>query len=117
MTEQLKLKLKQKPSHGGRRKGAGRPNRSGKRAHVRREKLSTKHPVHVTLRLAQGLPSLRTKDAFKSLRKAVKAARARGLEVNHFSVLSNHVHLILEPRESSLGRVFQSFGVALARQI
>lgn len=119
-SSQLALNLqggRTKLSHGGRRRGAGRPNRSGLQAHVRRPRLKTREPVHVTLRLVDGLPSLRRKEAFLCLRDAVRKARAQGFAVSHFAILSNHIHLILEPSAPKLGRIFQSFGISFAKRL
>ncbi|MBY0471700.1 hypothetical protein K2X30_11085 [bacterium] len=114
--KQLQLKLPN--THGGARKGAGRPNLSGLQAHVRRPRLESRHPVHVTLKLRSGLPSLRGKAAFRCLREAVKTARKQGLHVVHFAVLSNHIHLILEPRQhATLGGVFQSLGISFSKRL
>jgi REP element-mobilizing transposase RayT len=103
--------------HGGKRTGAGRPNLSGLRGHQRRPILDSKHPVHVTLKLASGLPSLRRKVVFRCLRKAVQSARAKGLRVVHFAILSNHVHLILETSESTLRKPLQSLGISFAKRM
>lgn len=104
-------------SHGGKRAGAGRPNRSGLQSHQRRPILESGHPVHVTLKLASGLPSLRRKDVFRCLRSAVTLARQKGLHVVHFAILSNHLHLILEASESSLRRPLQSLGISFAKRM
>jgi REP element-mobilizing transposase RayT len=79
--------------------------------------LDSKHPVHVTFKIAPGLPSLRRKDVFRCLREAVKGARQKGLNVIHFAILSNHVHLILEANESSLRRPLQSLGISFAKRM
>jgi hypothetical protein len=73
MATQLSLNLK---TWGGRRKGAGRkPN--GDQAgvsHLRRPRVTRHTPVHVTMRMAAGLPNLRT----STVRKVVLAALAAG---------------------------------------
>ncbi len=111
------LALPFRSTHGGKRAGAGRPNRSGLRAHRKRPVLDSKHPVHVTLKLAPGLPSLRRKDVFRCLRKAVQLARQKGLRVVHFSILSNHVHLILETQQESLRQPLQSLGISFSKRM
>lgn len=118
MRGQLAFKLKAKPSHGGLRKGAGRPNRSGLKPHIRREDFSERHPLHVTLRLQDSMPSLRRKDVFKTLRLAVAKGRLRGLRIVHFSILSNHLHLIVESESKThLGRVMQSFALSFSKRL
>jgi REP element-mobilizing transposase RayT len=122
MREQLRLPFESpgraKVGHGGRRRGAGRPNRSGKQGHARRPVIDPRHPVHVTLRLRAGLPSLRRKDVFKTLRHAVSVARGAGFGVAHFAILSNHLHLLIEPRgRLALFRAMQSFEISFARRL
>lgn len=119
VNSQLRLQLeggRTQLGHGGRRKGAGRPNRSGLQAHVRRPRLNPRHPIHVTLRLNDGLPSLRKKEIFKILRLAVQKARSQGLAVAHFAILSNHIHLIVETEKTLLSPVFQSFGISFSKR-
>jgi REP element-mobilizing transposase RayT len=122
MREQLRLPFKSpgraKVGHGGRRRGAGRPNRSGKQGHSRRPAIDPRHPVHVTVRLRAGLPSLRRKDVFKTLRQAVSVARGAGFGVAHFAILSNHLHLLIEPAgRRALFRAVQSFEISFARRL
>ena len=84
---------------GGKRKGAGRKSTSEKpcRRHVKRAKMKHWNPLHVTLRLVDDLPSLRQRDAFDVVYAALAAARARnGLRIVHYTVLANHIHLIVE---------------------
>jgi REP element-mobilizing transposase RayT len=117
MSGQLRFKLKPRFRHGGRRKNAGRKNRSGLKAHARRPRFSDREPLHVTLKVRPGLPSLRGKAAYDSLRHAAALARPRGLHIVHFAVLSNHLHLILDPPRGPLARVMQAFCISLARQL
>lgn len=119
---QLKLLIqdrrqKKRATHGGRRPGAGRPNGTGLRGHAKRPRLLSREPIHVTLKLQEGLPSLRRKDVFKILRAAVGIARKKGLAVAQFSILSNHVHLILELRGAQVGHLFQSLCSSFAKRL
>lgn len=118
MRRQLELPLK---TWGGRRKGAGRkPNgdRAGV-AHLVRPKVTRHSPVHVTLRLCVGLPSLRR----GGLPSAVKAALAAGKQsagfaLVHFSVQSNHLHLIVEAAgNAALSRGMKAVSVRVARAV
>ena len=83
--------------HGGARPGAGRPRKPGSGVpHLRRAPLAARHPVHVTTRVRK-LPSLRRRDCFRVVRRAVLAGAERpGFRVVEFSVQSNHLHLICE---------------------
>jgi REP element-mobilizing transposase RayT len=86
---------------GGRREGAGRKpagNRAGV-PHIVRPEHQKRHPVHVTLRAARGLPNLRRQLLFVEARKALGAASRNWFRVLHFSVQANHVHLLVEARD------------------
>jgi REP element-mobilizing transposase RayT len=87
-------------------------------AHGKRESFSGREPLHLTLRLRPGLPSLRRKDIHRALRSAVLKARGRGLAVAQFAFLSNHIHLIVEsPGKQDLGRAMQSFGISFGKRL
>jgi len=77
------------------RPGAGRkPN--GRRAGVsrlKRPKLASRHPVHVTVRLTNGLPKLRRKTSFRVLRCAFAAGCDRfGFRLVHYSIQNARKH-------------------------
>jgi REP-associated tyrosine transposase len=83
---------------GGRRTGAGRKP-SHPRAnvsHAPRPAHDPRNPIHVTLRATYGLKSLRSEPAFPALRRALSAANRADFRVVHFSVQTDHVHLIVE---------------------
>jgi REP element-mobilizing transposase RayT len=88
-------------------------------SHLRRPSHSRHHPLHVTLRLLPGMPSLRTWDLFGSVRVALAAARERlGFRLVHFSVQSNHLHLIAEADDArALSRGVQGLTVRVARTV
>jgi REP element-mobilizing transposase RayT len=118
LAKQLPLPIRERFKHGGARKGAGRPKTSKLQPHAKREVFQARHPLHVTVRLRDGLPSLRGKEEFRQLKKAISKARARGLAIAHFAILSNHLHLVLEAQDKrSLGRQMQSFGISLAKRL
>lgn len=105
---------------GGARKGAGRPPK-GEAAgvsHLRRPALSRRHPVHVTLRIGAGVPSLR-RALFGKVRGALAEGQERfGFRLVHFSVQSNHVHLIAEAADRrSLSRGMQGLSIRVARAV
>jgi putative transposase len=106
---------------GGARKGAGRKPK-GERAkvsHRTRAPLASRHPVHVTMRLRSGLPSLRRASEFRTLCAAFEAGAERfGFRLNHYSVQTNHVHLIAEaPDRRALSRGVQGLAVRVARRL
>jgi len=104
---------------GGKRPGAGRKPKGEKAGvpHRNRAKLSSRHPVHVTLKLERGLPGLRNKAAYRLLRRAFLGANARdGFRLCEYSVQGNHIHLIVEATDRTvLSRGMQGLGVRVAR--
>jgi REP element-mobilizing transposase RayT len=106
---------------GGRRKGAGRPP-NGKTAmvsHLERPKFEKVTPAHVTLRIANDIPSLRSSRRFALIRSCfAKAKQKDKLRLVEFTVLSNHLHLIVEADSSTkLSRGVQGLCVRLARAL
>jgi hypothetical protein len=103
---------------GGKRKGAGRPNKSGKLSHGKRPKVNSKTPLHITLRLKDGVVNLRTKTVMKEFRRSAIKAKALGFYVNHYSLLSNHIHLTAETENNrSLELGMRSFAGTLAKSL
>ncbi len=85
-------------SWGGARRGAGRPPAPGRRRvpHRARPPHDRHCPVHVTLRAAAGVPSLRGAGVFGALRTALRASSVAGFRVLQFSAQRDHVHLVVE---------------------
>jgi putative transposase len=52
--------------------------------------------VHVTLRARDAIPSLRSTRVFSSLRDSLAASHKSAFRVVHFSIQSDHIHLIVE---------------------
>jgi len=106
---------------GGAHKGAGRKRRAPRKRveHRRRALFRGARPAHVTLRLAEGLPSLRQAATYRALVAALGAGSERlGLRLIHWSVLSNHVHLMIEAQDPrALSRGMQGLGVRMARAL
>jgi REP element-mobilizing transposase RayT len=76
-------------------------------------------PVHVTVRLADGLPRLRRRRGYQIVRRAVALAnRFDGAWICEISIQQNHLHLIIEARaRAALTRAMRSFGVTVAKQV
>ncbi len=115
--QQLKLDFK---TWGGVRKGAGRKLKPGRRRsvrHVTRPRLKRRCPVHVTMRLRDGLPNLRRRRAFRVVQRALGIACVRfGVRITDWSVMSNHLHLVVEAGDAqSLSRAMQGLTIRLAR--
>ncbi len=99
-TAQQRLRFR---SWGGARPGAGRPKKPDARApHARRPRVGRHDAVHVTLRASGGLPSLRGRDAFAAMDGALRGVLGRpGFRVVHFSVQTNHLHLLVEAHDAT----------------
>ena len=113
---------------GGRRAGAGR--KRGPRPNVphRPRELHRRYqPVHVTLRRAKGVPSLRTERLTRLFRDALRAtsrARRGAFRVTDFSIQADHIHAIVEADEragdhddAGFSRSIRSFVIRLALRI
>jgi REP element-mobilizing transposase RayT len=80
--------------------------------------LPKKTPVHVTLRLIAGLPSLRRREAVRWIRRCIQRAHKDWFSVVHFTVQTNHLHLIVEAADRrALSRGMQGLGVRLTRRL
>ncbi len=111
---------------GGARPGAGRPKKpiSEGRAsepHKARERVKPSQPVHVVMRVAPDVSSLRTHDMFVAVRDATFAAAARredSFHIVHFSIQRTHIHLIVEAADRlALAAGMQAFGISAAKHI
>jgi REP element-mobilizing transposase RayT len=106
---------------GGRRAGSG-PKPKGERAgvsHRRREALASRFPVHVTMKVTRGLPSLRVGRAHSIVVAAFASLRDRaGIRLVHYSVQSNHLHLMCEARDrETLARGIQALAIRIAKRL
>jgi len=121
MNSNLPTQLELLPgTHGGRRIGAGRkPSVGSGVPHLRRPALAARHPVHVTMKLGPALPSLRSDRCYAVVREALRDGRQRlGVRLIHFSVQSNHLHLMVEAAGAvALGRGMKGLAVRLARRL
>ena len=103
---------------GGKRPGAGRKP-SGLQVgvpHRTRPPHHARHPLHVTLRVQRGLPSLRTDAVFAAVRRGLAQASRGGLRVLQFSVQSDHVHLLVEALDVCvLSRGLQGLAIRIAK--
>jgi putative transposase len=74
--------------------------------------------VHVTLRARRGLPSLRRERLFGGIRTAIAAASRGSFRILHFSVQSDHVHLLVEAADArTLSSGAQGLAIRGARAI
>ena len=115
--KQIELVVVTKATRGGKRKGAGRPpaNPDLKRknaSHRRRPEHAARCPVHVTMRVAKGLPPLRCELIQKLLKEVLKAQSRRdygtGFQVVHFSIQDNHLHVAAEAKGAAAEEIARS---------
>ena len=114
-----------RPGRGGRRPGAGRRPKGARPgvSHRQRAALASRFPVHVTVRLQQGLPRLRRRAEHAALRAAF-AAGCKGVggsgdfRLCHYAILNDHLHLLAEGRSrAALSRGLQGLLVRIARAL
>jgi hypothetical protein len=108
---------------GGRRKGAGRKPK-GRRAgveHTTRESFDgARCPVGVTLRVVPEVAGLRRESLRVALFEAIRLANAAAglVAVTDFSILGNHLHLIVECDDrEALSRGMQGLMIRIAKAI
>jgi REP element-mobilizing transposase RayT len=72
----------------------------------------------VTLRFVAGLPVLRRREAFQAARRAIQRAHREHFAVVHFSVMTNHMHLIVEAIDRhALSRGMQGLKISIAKRL
>lgn len=115
---QLELRL---PTWGGRRRGSGRKRVAPRPRvpHRRRPASKRANPVLVTVRIREGVPSLRQPKAWAAIVRLVRKARGRfGMHVVEYSILANHLHMIVECDDAdSLERGMRGFNTRLAKRL
>ena len=108
-------------THGGKREGAGRPPNGPKAGmpHARRPAHTRSHPLHVTIRVASDIGSLRKRDMFLAIREAsIVTAMREDFRIVHLSVQGTHLHLLVEAdSKSAITRGMRGFQISAARQI
>jgi hypothetical protein len=111
-----------KGQHGGRRPGAGRKPRPGRRSplHRERQRFASRHPLLVTLRSDPAVGSLRAKPTFREVRASIEAASqsTAGFRIVQFSVQRDHILLIVEAKDRrTLSLAMRGLGVRLCKAI
>ncbi|MBI3178918.1 MAG: transposase [Deltaproteobacteria bacterium] len=116
----IQLELPAPKTHGGKRKGAGRPKTDHAGAlHFARPPLASRFPVHVTLKAREDAPRFRRKRSCDVLRTVMAAGCDKEtFRLCHFSIQPGHVHLICEARDTvSLSRGVQGLAIRMARAL
>ncbi len=118
MSNKAQLTFKKVNGWGGKRRGAGRKNKTQTVNHNARLKLTDKTPLHITMKLKRGLNGLRTVKMLNQLKISLGKAKMKGLRTIHFSLQSNHLHLFAESDDNhSLARGMNSLGARFGREI
>jgi REP element-mobilizing transposase RayT len=120
---QLTLDQARKPTgRGGWRPNAGRPKGRAKGrakvSHDARAFVAARYPQHVTLRIVDGVPSLRQRKLFKLVQAAIRESQRQDFRIVHFSIETNHIHAIIET-ESGVARArgVKGLKVRVARRV
>jgi putative transposase len=127
-TSQLKLFAKPRKLPGRDRGGrppkgwnprSGEPRPPKGVSHLRREAVSARHPVNITLRVKPHVWNLRTKRAWEVVSWAV-AASQNGVQfrIAMFVVMGNHLHLICEAADrGALSKGVQALEIRIAMRL
>lgn len=113
--EQLRL---DRNWHGGWRPRSGRPKVTRSRvAHRTREAFDHRHVLHVTMKLEEGLGSLRQGPEFQRVWESLIAGCQRdGFRIVHASVQGDHLHLLCEGDGTEpFGRWMNGLATRIAR--
>jgi putative transposase len=103
---------------GGKRVARHANVRPGRVRHRARPEHAKRHPVHVTLRAERRLPSLRKQLVFLEIRRAFTKTSRSWFRIIHFSVQSDHVHLLVEAADKiALSRGIVGALVRVARTV
>ena len=98
----------------------GRPKKKNNKAssHSSRPVISSKTPLHITIKLTSFFHCLRNKKMVQAFKRAVLLARSNGLRIIHFSLQDNHAHLLIESESKELlSKGMQSFGITFSKNI
>src|SRR5882672_10761256 len=106
---------------GGKRRGAGRKP-TGPRAserHAARPDFKPYHALHVVMRVAPSVGTLRCRRMYKAMREATITAALRDrFRIVHVSLQRNHVHLLVEAEhKAALASGMQGFAISAARHV
>jgi REP element-mobilizing transposase RayT len=114
------MSLPSPPRWGGRRTGAGRkPTGAAGVRHGSRDRFLRPLPTHVTLRMHEDVPSLRSLPIVAEIERTFAQGCTRpGFRLVHYSLQGNHAHLVVEAQDrEALGRGMKAIGARLARAV
>jgi REP element-mobilizing transposase RayT len=118
---QIELDLRPR-TWGGKRAGAGRPKKLGRREPMHRVRpyVPAYHPIHIVLRVRKDVGRLRKRPVYEAAHAALwhSLQRRNDFRLVHISIQHNHVHLLVEiETRESLIRGMQGLAITLARRI
>src|SRR5262245_36541108 len=117
--EQLTLDaVRYHSGRGGPRHGAGRPRGARPRVlHRQRVPIVAREPVHVTIRLRRGMPTLRQPRFVRGFRTSLAESCVRhGFRVVHYSIQRDHMHLLIETQNNhSIACGMKSVGARIGK--
>ena len=131
MKKSQQLEFAWRAGHGGARKGAGRKRQGarGRVSHGGRELFSSRHcskgggskrlVLHVTCRIKEGLPSLRSAETIARLMALLaRLCEREGFCIVEFSIQCNHIHLLCEAEDqASLSSAMNGILSSMARTL
>jgi REP-associated tyrosine transposase len=87
--------------------------------HRLRERIVARVPVHVTIRLRRGIPTLRQPRFVRRFRTSLAQACIRhGFRVVHYSIQRDHVHLLIEAQNNrSIACGMKSVGARIGKLV
>jgi REP element-mobilizing transposase RayT len=118
----LQLDLRFADRRGGRRRNKGGRPKKGERASERHEvrpALKASQPVHVILRSHKVVGTLRRREIYQAVRKAMQASLHRdNARIVHLSIQGTHIHMLVEAHDRmALARGMQGFQISAAKRI
>lgn len=116
---QLSLAHARVPGRGGPRVGAGRKKAARPNVRHRVRPVHRRHqPVHVTLRCAKGIPSLRAERMERLLRASIARSQREGFRIAEYSLQVDHVHMVVEADDGALlTQGMRAFAIRVATRI
>jgi hypothetical protein len=112
------LSFKKVNGWGGKRRGAGRPNRSGQVGHGERPAVSKRVPMHLTWKLKADLVNLRCGEIESVFKTCSEAVKKFGLRIVHYSIQRDHLHMFAEADGAeALALGMRSFGCRFGKAI
>ncbi|MEJ7600349.1 MAG: transposase [Kofleriaceae bacterium] len=87
--------------------------------HAPRPTHTRSHPLHITIRVASDIGSLRKRDMFLAIREAmIVTAMREDFRIVHTSVQGTHLHMLVEAdSKSAISCGMRGFQISAARQI